>query len=432
MPQPFIKLKNVDLYYDKGKQAEVHALKDINLEINEGEYVAFFGPSGCGKSSLLYAIAGIEKLSNGTAILNNHDIGSITSLEMSHIRQHEMGMVFQSFNLVPSLSVLENVMLPMVFVGINVETRRKRALELLKRFDIEHLAKRLPSELSGGQQQRVGIARSLANDPKLILADEPLGNLDSKNAIAALDLLNELHAKDNRTVIIVTHEAWSLRDAEKIFYMKDGAIINMEQRKVPKSNQKTEITVSGAYQKIHPEIAQDIVNIKSLSDTILRGYPPEETKRFEFFLLHLVQGKLETDEFADLLDLSFSEGGVGLWKPTALRIASKVATIIKEWNHVDRLLAKLAKEPETSLAADVQSIRFVLAQNYGGLLSAEQTARLDEIIENRIRKIISAKNFKEILTLPAGKNGVGIHRTTAEKIAEQMELFVENRIIIKL
>lgn len=432
MSQPFIKLTNVDLYYDKGKQSEVHALKDINLEINEGEYVAFFGPSGCGKSSLLYAIAGIDKLGGGEAILNGHNIGQISSLEMSHIRQHEMGMVFQSFNLVPSLSVLENVMLPMVFVGIKPETRRKRAEELLKRFDIEHLSKRLPSELSGGQQQRVGIARSLANDPKLILADEPLGNLDSKNAIAALDLLNELHAKDNRTVIIVTHEAWSLRDAEKIFYMKDGAIINMEQRKVAKTNQKTEITVSGAYQKIHPEITQDIVNVKSLSDTILRGYPPEETKRFEFFLLHLIQGKLENDEFADLLDLPFSEGGVGLWKPTAMRIAEKVKTIVKEWNHVDKVLAKLAKEPETSLAADVQSIRMVLAKNYSGNLSGDQIAKLDELIENRIRKIISAENFKDALALPATKNGVGIYRTTAEKITQQMELFMANKVTIKL
>lgn len=432
MPEPFIKLRNVELYYDKGKQSEVHSLKDINLEINEGEYVAFFGPSGCGKSSLLYAIAGIEKLHGGTAVLNKHDIGTISSLEMSHIRQHEMGMVFQSFNLVPSLSVLENVMLPMVFVGIPVETRRKRAAELLKRFDIEHLAKRLPSELSGGQQQRVGIARSLSNDPKLILADEPLGNLDSKNAIAALDLLKELHVKDNRTVIIVTHEAWSLRDAEKIFYMKDGAVINMELRKVPKGSQKSEITVSEAYQKIHPELAKDLVNIKSLSDTILRGYPTEETKRFEFFLLHLVQGKLEIDEFTHLLDLPFSAGGVGLWKPTALRIASKVGTIIKEWNHVDRLLAQLVKEPETSLSADVQSIRTALSENYKGKLSAEQLARLDEIIENRIRKIITPKDFKEVLLLPVFKNGVGIYRTTAEKMTEQMELFMENRITIKL
>lgn len=432
MSQPLIKLENVDLYYDKGKQAEVQALKNINLEINEGEYVAFFGPSGCGKSSLLYVIAGIEKLSNGKAILNNHDIGSISSLEMSYIRQHEMGMVFQSFNLIPSLSVLANIMLPMVFIGINAEIRHKRALELLKRFDIEHLAHRLPSELSGGQQQRVGIARSLANDPKLIIADEPLGNLDSKNAMAALDLLSELHAKDNRTVIMVTHEAWSLRDAEKIFYMKDGAIVSVEQRKISKADQKTEITVSNAYQKIHPEIAMDIINIKSLSDMMLRGYPVEETKRFEFFLLHLVQGKLELDEFTNLLDLSFSEGGVGLWKPTALRIASKVKIIIKEWNRVDELLVKLAKEPETSLAADIQSIRIVLAQNYNGKLSQAQTLNLDEIIGNRIRHIISEKDFLKILTLPISKNGVGIYRTTADKIAKQMGLFMKNKITIEL
>jgi len=430
MNQSLIKLEDVNLFYDKGEPSELQALKNVNLEINEGDYAAFFGPSGCGKSTLLYLISGFEKFQEGYGAINGKSLKDMTSLDLAEMRQNQLGFIFQSFNLIPTLNVLENVMLPMLFVGTDPSKRETKALNLLKRFGIDNLAERMPGKLSGGQQQRVDIARSLANDPPLVLADEPIGNLDSKNANAVLDLLKELHDKDGRTVIMVTHEAWSLRDAEKIFYMKDGAILNMEEKKAEKS--KSTGISNEAIARLHPELDKDQVLVKSVVSTILRGYPPEETKRFEFFLLHLIQGKIELDEFQNLLDMPFKKGGVGLWKQTAKKISIKLGGILNEWRRVDELLKKLEKDPETSLKSDVIEIRnTLLEKNYNGSsLTNEQIRRLDEVINNRLRNIINPLHFRKVLKMPTIEGGVGLFRTTAEKMAQEMEIIVSKEFVI--
>ena len=246
---PIIKIENVDLWYDKGKPLiEVHALKNINLSIERGDYVAFFGPSGCGKTTMLYAISGIDRFQSGKVLINDRDISGLTNQELAIFRQTGIGIVFQQFNLVPSLNVLKNVALPMLFVGISSEKAEAEAQKLLERLDLMKYADRYPYELSGGQQQRVGIARALANNPPIIIADEPLGNLDSVNAQLVLQFLKELNEKDGRTIIMVTHEAWSLRDVKTIFHMKDGQIISEEKTKNNKSadNKPPVITLVGA------------------------------------------------------------------------------------------------------------------------------------------------------------------------------------------
>ncbi|MEI7765028.1 MAG: ABC transporter ATP-binding protein, partial [bacterium] len=220
--EPIIKLKNVSLWYEKGKPIEVKALKNISIEIEKGDYVAFFGPSGCGKTTILYAISGIDRFQEGNIEINNRDISGLSNQELAIFRQTGIGIVFQQFNLVPSLNVLKNVALPMLFVGISSEKADIEAAKLLERLNLTEYANRYPFELSGGQQQRVGIARALANDPPIIIADEPLGNLDSVNAKRVLEFLKELNEKDGRTIIMVTHEAWSLRDVKTIYHMKDG------------------------------------------------------------------------------------------------------------------------------------------------------------------------------------------------------------------
>ncbi|PIR68775.1 hypothetical protein COU48_02230, partial [Candidatus Nomurabacteria bacterium CG10_big_fil_rev_8_21_14_0_10_03_31_7] len=231
-----IKIEKVNLWYDKGKPTEVHALKDISIGIEKGDYVAFFGPSGCGKTTMLYAISGIDRFQEGKVLINNRDISGLSNQELAIFRQTGIGIVFQQFNLVPSLNVLKNVALPMLFVGITSEKAEIEARKLLERLDMLQYADRLPFELSGGQQQRIGIARALANNPPIIIADEPLGNLDSKNAQMVLEFLKELNEKDGRTVIMVTHESWSLRDVKTIFYMKDGVIIDTEKTKMNPSS----------------------------------------------------------------------------------------------------------------------------------------------------------------------------------------------------
>ena len=232
--KPIIELKGVDFYYDKGKPSEVHALRDANLEIKPGEYISFFGPSGCGKSTILYIISGVEQPEKGKVIVNGQDLIDFSFKELAVYRQLGIGIIFQNFNLIPSIKNIENVALPMAFLGISPNIRKKKAMEIFERLGIADLANRYPYELSGGQQQRVGIARALANDPPIILADEPIGNLDSDNATKVLNLLKEFNLKDGKTIIMVTHEAWSLRDVGRIFYMRDGAITKVETRKPEK------------------------------------------------------------------------------------------------------------------------------------------------------------------------------------------------------
>ncbi|OGM93048.1 hypothetical protein A2333_01715, partial [Candidatus Wolfebacteria bacterium RIFOXYB2_FULL_49_7] len=173
--EPIIKLQGINLYYDRGRPTEVWALKDVDLEINKGEYCAFFGPSGCGKTTILYVLSGMEseRVSSGQVLINGRDIAKFTKRELAVFRQIGVGIVFQQFNLIPSISVLDNVALPMAFLGISLERRRAEAQKLLERLNIAPYAARLPAELSGGQQQRVGIARALANNPPIIICDEP-------------------------------------------------------------------------------------------------------------------------------------------------------------------------------------------------------------------------------------------------------------------
>ena len=191
-----IKIENVNLWYDKGKPIEVHALKNINISIEKGDYAAFFGPSGCGKTSMLYALSGIDRFQEGKVLINDRDISGLTNQELAIFRQTGIGIVFQQFNLVPSLTVLKNVALPMLFVGVSSKKAEIEAKKLIERLDLSAYVDRYPYELSGGQQQRVGIARALANNPPIIIADEPLGNLDSVNAKIVLEFLKELNERD--------------------------------------------------------------------------------------------------------------------------------------------------------------------------------------------------------------------------------------------
>ena len=292
---PFIKIEQLSFYYDYKLPTQTYALKDINLEVSRGEYVVFFGPSGCGKTTLIYLIGGIttDEGFTGKIFVNNNDVLKLSRDDLTVFRQSEIGIIFQNFNLIPSLTVLDNVALPMTFVGVPQKKRRDAARDILVRLGMETYAERYPSELSGGQQQRAGIARALANNPPIIIADEPLGNLDSENAEHVLKFLKELKEKDGRTIIMVTHEAWSVRDAEKIIYLKDGAVVKTSRNAREEAATQTEnLTMSpNLFHKLYPELSQGEIMIKSLSNLLLRGFSADEIKRFELYL-----GQLLLDE----------------------------------------------------------------------------------------------------------------------------------------
>lgn len=227
-----IKTENVSVIYDQGKPNETRALTDVNVTIYTEDYIVIFGPSGCGKSTMLYTISGIEKPTKGRILVTGKDITQFTPDESAKFHRSQIGMVFQAYNLIPTLTVLDNVALPQIFRGVSREKRRLRARVLLQRFGILPQAEKLPTELSGGQQQRVGIARALINEQPIIFADEPVGNLDSKSAKIVLDILYDLNVKDKKTIILVTHDPSLLTFATHVIYMKDGTVVG-EKRFTP-------------------------------------------------------------------------------------------------------------------------------------------------------------------------------------------------------
>ena len=233
-----IKIKNLSVTYFSGKSNEVKALKNIDLEIYPGEFIIFFGPSGCGKSTLLYTIAGLETDIAGDIYIEDKNIARFNHEELENFHQKRIGMIFQAYYLISSLSVLQNVILPQMATGRKKKEREKKAIELLEHFGVKAQIDKLPNELSGGQQQRVAICRSLVNDPDILLADEPIGNLDSRSAEDVMELIGNLNRQRKKTVILVTHNPEYLKDGDRIFYLKDGVIIketvNREKRSLKK------------------------------------------------------------------------------------------------------------------------------------------------------------------------------------------------------
>ncbi len=203
---------------------ETWALRNVSLEVKEGEFVAIMGPSGCGKSTLLNILGLLDTPTEGTYTLNGKDVSKLTENERTDIRKGVIGFVFQSFNLIDELNVYENVELPLLYMQTPVKERKERIEKVLDRMAITHRKKHFPSQLSGGQQQRVAIARAVLSNPKIILADEPTGNLDSKNGKEVMTLLSELH-KEGTTIIMVTHSQHDASYADRIINLYDGEIV---------------------------------------------------------------------------------------------------------------------------------------------------------------------------------------------------------------
>lgn len=225
---PVIKATNLSKTFKLGKDNEVIALHSVNFEIFSGELICFFGPSGCGKSTLLSMLAGLQPPTSGEVIVRGKNLATLKKKEISEYRRQKIGMVFQQFNLILSMTVLENIALPMAFGGMKRKRRMQRAEHLLDVVGLSEKKKSVPADLSGGQQQRIAIARSLINNPWIIMADEPTGNLDSKSADEVMKLLISLSRKSKRTVILITHNPEYLQYSDRVFRMKDGRIDKIE------------------------------------------------------------------------------------------------------------------------------------------------------------------------------------------------------------
>ena len=222
MANPLIKITNIKRDFPLGNEI-VYVLKGIDLEINKGEYVALMGPSGSGKSTLMNILGCLDTPTSGTYILNGKHVSEMQDDELAGIRNKEIGFVFQTFNLMPRTTALDNVALPMVYAGHSKSERVERATEVLTQVGLDDRMDHKPNQLSGGQRQRVAVARALVNKPSIILADEPTGNLDSKTSLEIMNLFDEIHANGN-TVILVTHEEDIASHAHRIIRLRDGII----------------------------------------------------------------------------------------------------------------------------------------------------------------------------------------------------------------
>ncbi len=217
-----IRLEDIGKRYVIGAE-EIHALRSVTLNIYKGEFVALMGPSGSGKSTLMNILGCLDTPTKGTYVLNGTDVSNLNDNELAEIRNKEIGFVFQTFNLLARSSSLDNVALPLVYAGIKKEQRQKQATQALENVGLGNRMSHKPNELSGGQRQRVAIARALVNNPAIILADEPTGNLDTKTSVEIMGLLEEIHKKGN-TIILVTHEEDIAKHAHRIVRMRDGSI----------------------------------------------------------------------------------------------------------------------------------------------------------------------------------------------------------------
>tara|TARA_Y100000310_G_scaffold333614_1_gene411523 strand:+ start:286 stop:1008 length:723 start_codon:yes stop_codon:yes gene_type:complete len=225
---PIIRLRNVAKHYHMGDET-VKALDGINIDVYDGEFIAIVGPSGSGKSTAMNLVGALDFSTKGDIYLDNINIEKLEESELAQIRGRRIGFVFQTFNLINTLTAVENVMLPMVFQGVAYEERLERAKELLTKMGLEHRFTHLPQELSGGERQRVAVARALANDPQVILADEPTGNLDTKRGEEIATMLDQLN-KEGKTIILITHDMYVAKHASKVYYLQDGRLVKSHRK----------------------------------------------------------------------------------------------------------------------------------------------------------------------------------------------------------
>ena len=431
--KPVISVKNLDVTYFPGKENEIKALRNINLEINHGEFIIFFGPSGCGKSTLLYAIAGLERNVTGNLKVDDKSIESMKEKEIERHYQKTIGMIFQAFYLIPSISVFDNIMLPQVALKVPLRKRKKTAKDLMKYFGVYEQAKKLPTELSGGQQQRVAISRALINDPNIILADEPVGNLDSKSARDVLGLIRDLNIKKKKTVILVTHDPSHLSIADRVFNMKDGELVDIKVNENPRFlDEKKDLNEksgksSDAKQTIYKDAEKynasgllQQYQARQIVWEVLSGFSAEEAEHIEDYVSQSIIGKEDKKQMLkDYLDQDEKKGGVGLDKRSATKITRQVMSLTDNIKEFRGTYEKYGNSKKTTMF-----LRKKLSSITGVIFKTAALKVVDEIIADRIYGNTDQIGVYERLDMSIKKGGAGLDRRDARRVSRLFELFL--------
>ena len=429
--KPIIHTDNIEITYNKGKSNEFKALKGSTVEILAPEYIILFGPSGCGKSTLLYSIFGVLPPSDGKVYVKGDSIYDYAPMEMVYFQRKTMGIMYQQFNLIPSISVLDNVALPLIFANISPGEREVRAQKLLERFGIGHVAHKRPTNLSGGQQQRVSVARSLVNDPEILIADEPVGNLDSISSKQVMDTLETINERDRKTIILVTHDAKHLPYAHRIYYMKDGAVerivANPEKEQI-KRLEPGEAIVTEIEQlaRIFPYSSPTDLRVKSVVNYLTQGVSYDQILRLEKLVGDVLEGKLGRESFRQVLGDDPDNDGVGLDKETADNVTFKMFRLDEQSRDILRY-RKMKKSgvvitPHHELVKRIE--QYVLEEQGLTELTSIQLERVEESIRNRISGIIRKEDFKDQLITSMEGGGSGLSKALTHEITRYLEKLI--------
>lgn len=443
--KPLIETKNLSVTYNLGKTNELSALKNSNIKIYDGEYIVFFGPSGCGKSTLLFAIAGLQSATNGEVIIDGLNISNIKkkSKKMVDFHRKKIGIIFQSFHLIPSLNVARNIGLPQIFDNRSKKKRVEKTKELMSRFGILSEAKKLPSQLSGGQQQRVAIARSLINDPKILLADEPVGNLDTKSAENVLSILRNLNEEEKRTIILVTHDARHLNFANRVFHMKDGAIVKetinkdirpeaiklKEEPTKPVVSKDLELLMRTYSELSSSQLGSMLIPFKAkqLVQDVLTEVSTEQVKIMEKvveeYLMNIHTGDYKM--IKKTLDQEMERGGADLDSRTAEKLTEKIKQVLEEVKNLKKVEKKSIEYKTSTSHEKIQHLRKFILDKYKINIRKEiAIKRLDQALEMRLNDEMDGVKMRKLLDKRISSGGAGIDKRNAKKIAKEMELIM--------
>jgi putative ABC transport system ATP-binding protein len=427
MLKPLIDAIELEVIYNAGKLNEYKALRNESLSIYPGEYIILFGPSGCGKSTLLYTILGALPPTGGKLVVDNKDIYAFTSAQMVSYQRSVIGIIYQAFNLIASLSVLDNVSLPQIFANIDKPTRDARAMKLLERFAVAHVAEKLTTNLSGGQMQRVAVARSLVNDPAILLADEPVGNLDSASAEAVMNTLEQVNSIDRKTVILVTHDAKYLPYAHRVYYMKDGGVerevANPEKKQIKHVEAgKTIVTEIEKLGRMYPYSSIEELRVKSVINYLTQNMDFDQLSRVEKGVEDMIKGAMSRDKFFELLIRSYREGGAGLSQRQAAHLSERIALILEQATDIRRYRTSVEHDEAFYYQHRyADRLKEYLLEEFDGKLSPTQEKALEMAVADRVSGLTRKEEFFQHLDKPLAKGGVGLRKRAADELTRHLE-----------
>lgn len=437
MAKPLITARNLEITYNQGKSNEFVALQDVNTDIYEGEYVILFGASGSGKSTLMYSIQGSLPPSAGKLLIRGDDIYAYPPGERVYFQRHVMGIIFQSFNLIPSLTVLDNVALPQIFSNVDQPTRERRAQSLLERFGVGMVSHKIPATLSGGQQQRVSVARSMVNDPEILLADEPTGNLDSISSQQVMDKIDEINSFDQRTIIMVSHNAAHLQYAHRVYYLVDGRIVrevaNPQRKQIkPVAEGETIVTELEQLARLFPYDSVDTLRVKSLTNYLTQEYSFDQLERLEKAIKLLIKGKIHKDHFIKMLAKRYEDGGADIDRAVAERMAKETLHIMKQADDIRRFRNSNKMDAAFFIQHKfAERLKEHLLEGHGIRLTKKGETYLSETIADRVSGMLSGEDFHEELEKAESRKGLGLKTHVADEISRYLEKLIAQGIDVK-